>query len=106
MNKNVIKKAARELRTYRANETAIECMNLRGNDAENTSLKAAVGAVELALGGLHPDDRLLLYEFYVDRTKGYLGRLCRRFECSESSVYRKKRRALELFAMRLFGDIG
>jgi len=105
MNKNVKKRAASELKAHRARKTALECMALRGEKTEGTAVKAAVDAVELALGGLHPDDRYLLTEFYVDRADGSFDRLRSCFDCSESSVYRKKRLALERFAMRLFGSV-
>ena len=106
MNKNVIRQASLLLEEHRANRIALECMRLRGSDGEGSELRALVGAVELALADLHPDDRYLLKEFYVNRYAGYMDRLQTYFNCSESSVYRRKRRAERMFAMRLFGSTG
>lgn len=104
MNKSVTKEASKSLLNLKARRTAAECMRLRGQLDEAKAMDGEVEAVDLALADLHPDDRYLLSEFFVERSCGFMQRLCEHFGCTESTVYRRKRRAVAEFAVRLFGS--
>ena len=106
MNNKVKKEAADILRNLGAVRVAAECMRLCGDDVRAEALEAKVRAADLALGDLHPDDRYLLAQFYTERKAGFMARLCEYFGCGASTVYRKKRRAVAEFAMRMFGCAG
>lgn len=103
MNNTVKNEAKSALRFLTSKRTAAECMRLRGDTLSLESLEGEIRASELALSGLHPDDRYLLEELYISRDGGSVSRLCEHFGCSTSTVYRRSRHAVTEFAMRLFG---
>lgn len=103
MNKKMKREAADALRRLSARRVAAECMRLRGETEAALAFETEVKAADLALADMHPDDRYLLTEFYIERTAGFMKRLCERFGCTDSTVYRRKRRAVAEFAARMFG---
>lgn len=95
--------AASRLKSLRAHKCAVECMRLRGEDEAASRLERTVEAEELALRSMHPDDRELLTALFVERGEGALERLCLELDCTASTVYRRRRRALAEYALRLYG---
>lgn len=103
MKNKITKEAADTLRSLAARRTAAECLRLRGESITADELERVLGAEELALSSLCPDERLILDEMFVERRQGYMERLCEHFECTPSTVYRRSRHALAEYALRLFG---
>ena len=58
---------------------------------------------EIALETLSREEQLVLQQFYIQRERGHMDRLCRELGVEEASVYRLKNRALEKFTMALYG---
>ncbi len=63
-----------------------------------------VAIVERGLAVLASDDRLVLDRFYIHPMQGNVGRLCDELGLAdESSVYRRKTKALREFTIALYG---
>ena len=56
-----------------------------------------------ALSALLPDERLVLHRLYITREKGGMDRLCSELGVEQSSIYRKRDKALHHFTMAMYG---
>lgn len=56
-----------------------------------------------ALGALYPDEKLVLHRLYLYPEKGALDRLCGELGVEQSSIYRKRDKALHHFTMAYYG---
>lgn len=82
-------------------------MNLRVTQCDlNRALEGTrrwLNAVEGALGVLSPEERLILNRLYVYPEKGGVDRLCGDLRLEQSSIYRRRDKALHRFAIALYG---
>ena len=67
--------------------------------------KSWVKTTDHALSALSPEDRLVLSRLYVYPEKGALERLCQDLGVEQSSIYRRRDRALRNFTTALYGTI-
>lgn len=67
--------------------------------------KSWVKITDHALSALSPEDRLVLSRLYVYPEKGALERLCQDLGVEQSSIYRRRDRALRNFTTALYGSI-
>lgn len=67
--------------------------------------KSWVKTTDHALSALSPEDRLVLSRLYVYPEKGALERLCQDLGLEQSSIYRRRDRALRNFTTALYGSI-
>lgn len=65
--------------------------------------KLWVETVQDALMTLSPEEKLILSRLYICPEKGALERLCQELGVEQSSVYRKRERALKRFTQALYG---
>ena len=65
--------------------------------------KIWVDMVQDALGVLNPEEKLVLSRLYIYPEKGSLERLCQELGVEQSSIYRKRERALRRFTQALYG---
>lgn len=108
--------AARAVKGANPEETAIQGA---GGQRENQLLDNLVHRQELqwtldqtkcwldvtdrALKTLSKEEKLILQRLYIYPEKGALERLCQELELEQSSVYRRRDRALQRFAIALYG---
>lgn len=59
-----------------------------------------------ALGTLSADEKLILHRLYMYPEKGSLSRLCSDLGMEQSTVYRKRDRALHKFTLAFYGTSG
>ncbi len=59
--------------------------------------------VERALSALNPEERLVLNRFYICPERGGVDRLCQELQVEQSSIYRKRDKALRKFTVALYG---
>ncbi len=62
--------------------------------------------VEGAMGVLGPEERLILTRLYIYPERGAVNRLCGDLGVEQSSVYRRRDKALGKFTMALYGESG
>lgn len=90
------------------------CMGSKGEKldamAKKTTLRQRLGAVEQwlkltdkGLRVLTPEERLVLQMLYIAPQKGNIQRLCGLLECEQSTVYRRRDKALEKFTVAMYG---
>lgn len=65
-----------------------------------------IKTVDRALGVLTPEERLVLSRLLVYPERGSLERLCADLGVEQSSIYRKRDKALQRFAVALYGSAG
>ena len=65
--------------------------------------KQWVKITERAQSMLLPEEKLVLHRLYVSREKGALERLCMELGCEQSTIYRKRDKALQRFTVALYG---
>ena len=58
---------------------------------------------ERALKSLDKEENLILHRLYICPEKGAIDRLCQELELEQSSIYRRRDRALQRFAIALYG---
>ena len=68
---------------------------------EKTEKTLAV--IKRGLAVLTPEERLVLSRFYIYREKGNPQRLCQALGVEQSSVYRRKDKAVDKFAEAIYG---
>lgn len=56
-----------------------------------------------ALAALSPEEKLILHRFYVYPERGGVDRLCQELQVEQSSIYRKRDKALRKFTYALYG---
>ena len=59
--------------------------------------------VSMAFSVLTPEEKLILSQFYIYRETGTLNRLCQQLSLEQSSIYRRRDKALEKFTLALYG---
>lgn len=67
------------------------------------STKLWLQAVEGALGALSPEERLILSRLYIYPEKGGVDRLCDDLGLEQSSIYRRRDKALHRFTVAMYG---
>lgn len=65
--------------------------------------KSWVKITDRALGALTPEEKLVLHRLYICPERGAVNRLCGELGVEQSSVYRKRDRALYRFTVALYG---
>ena len=65
--------------------------------------RQAVDGVETAMKALDKREQLVLRQFYIRRERGHVDRLCQELQVEPATVYRLRNRALERFALALYG---
>jgi len=65
--------------------------------------KCWLDVTERALSCLTQEEKLILHRLYISPEKGGLERLCQELDMEKSTVYRRRDRALQRFAMALYG---
>lgn len=68
-------------------------------------VEKTLGIIKRGLAALTPEERLILSRFYIYREKGNPQRLCEALGVEQSSVYRRKDKALKKFTEAVFGLI-
>lgn len=66
--------------------------------------KKWVAVAEKAMEALSREDRLVLELMYISPGTGSMQQLCQQLEVEQSSVYRRRDRALQRFATALYGS--
>lgn len=59
--------------------------------------------VDRALAALTPEEKLVLHRLYIYPERGSLDRLCTDLQVEQSSIYRKRDKALRKFTYALYG---
>lgn len=80
--------------------------NIVHRDELKRRLKEArlwVSMVDRALGVLSDEERLVLDQFYIHRTKTSVADLCEHFHIEKSTVYDRRDKALRIFTIALYG---
>ena len=65
--------------------------------------KLWVETVDRAMSLIDDDGKKILNGFFVNRTKGYINRLCEELHLEQSHLYRRKDEALRMFTLALYG---
>ena len=65
--------------------------------------KAWLRTADRALAALTPEEKLVLHRFYIYPERGSVDRLCGELGVEQSSVYRKRDKALYKFTVALYG---
>lgn len=58
-----------------------------------------------ALGALTPEEKLILHRLYIYPERGAIERLCGELGIEQSSIYRKRDKALHRFTLALYGTV-
>ncbi len=66
--------------------------------------KLWLSAVDGALTALSPEDRLILSKMLIYPERNGVQTLCNMLRCEQSSVYRKRDKALQRFTVALYGS--
>ena len=66
-------------------------------------VKRWLAVTEKGLSALDPQERLVVQLLYIMPKKGNVGRLCGMLGCEQSTVYRRRDRALQKFTAALYG---
>lgn len=69
-----------------------------------TKTEKTLGVIKRGLAVLTPEERLILSRFYIYREKGNPQRLCEALGVEQSSVYRRKDKALRKFIEAIYGS--
>ena len=65
--------------------------------------KSWLSTADRSLGALTPEEKLVLHRLYIYPERGAVDRLCGELGLEQSSVYRKRDKALERFTLALYG---
>ena len=65
--------------------------------------QAWVHTADRGLGVLSPEEKLILHRLFMYPERGALDRLCSELGVEQSSIYRKRDRALRRFTLALYG---
>lgn len=68
-------------------------------------IKQEIDITEKGLDVLTETERLILTRFYINRSKGYIERLCDELFISKTELYRQKDEALKRFTMVCYGIV-
>ena len=110
--------AARSIRSARTDGTAVKgggskreemlLDNLVHRQELEWSLDQArswLQSTERALSVLSPEEQLVLQRFYICPERGSVQRLCGELGVEQSSIYRKRDKALHKFTIALYGTV-
>lgn len=81
--------------------------NLAHRQELSWALEQAKYWVEITRSGLEtltPEEKLVLQRFYLSPERGSVERLCMELGVEQSSIYRKRDKALRKFALALYGQ--
>jgi hypothetical protein len=67
--------------------------------------KQEIAITEKGLAALTETEKQILTRFYINRTKGYVERLCDELYISKTELYRQKEDALKRFTMVCYGIV-
>ena len=67
--------------------------------------KSWLKTTDRALSALNKDDRLVLHRLYIYPEHGAVERLCHELDLEQSTVYRRRDKALLLFTTAMYGSI-
>ena len=67
--------------------------------------KQEIAITEKGLAALTETEKKILERFYINRTKGYVERLCDELYISKTELYRQKEDALKRFTMVCYGIV-
>lgn len=67
--------------------------------------KIWISTTNRALGTLTPEEKLILFRLYMYPEKGSVDRLCGELGVEQSSIYRKRDRALRKFTLTFYGAL-
>ena len=108
---NEKQKAIKLLRQFDALCHARENLKVLGELTPSRELTArlektekTLGVIKRGLAALTPEERLVLSRFYIYREKGNPQRLCEALGVEQSSVYRRKDKAVAKFAEAIWGE--
>ena len=62
-----------------------------------------LSVTDRALGALTPEEKLILHRLYIYPERGAVDRLCGELGAEQSTVYRKRDKALHRFTLALYG---
>lgn len=82
--------------------------NIATREELQKNLDITIQEVELTekgLAALTEDEKRILERFYINRTKGYVERLCDELFISKTELYRQKEEALKKFTMVCYGIV-
>lgn len=82
--------------------------NIATRDELKNNLKIAkheIAITEKGLAALTEDEKKILHRFYINRSKGYVERLCDELFISKTELYRQKDEALKKFTMVCYGIV-
>ena len=82
--------------------------NIATRDELQKNLDITIQEVELTekgLAALTEDEKRILERFYINRTKGYVERLCDELFISKTELYRQKEEVLKKFTMVCYGIV-
>ena len=68
-------------------------------------IKHEISVTEKGLAVLTEDEKKILTRFYINRSKGYIDRLCDEVFVSKTELYRQKDEALKKFTMACYGVV-
>ena len=68
-------------------------------------IKREIEITEKGLAALTEDEKRILTRFYINRSKGYIDRLCDELFISKTELYRQKDDALKRFTMVCYGVV-
>lgn len=109
MNRVLAKEAAALLTELNGRKNALESMKMKiscgeGGLAERLRrAKVDVEVTEAAFSALSYKERDILEAFYIEREPRAVDRLCEKYSCAKSTIYRLKRQAMREFVLRVFG---
>lgn len=109
MNKMLMKEAKAMLLQLEGRKNAVDSMRLKiacgegGLEERLRRIKTEVEVTEGAYAGLDYKGRDILSAFYIHREPQAADRLCEKYSCSKSTVYRMKNEAMREFVLRVFG---
>ena len=92
-------------------EKSLDCLDLqmdrlvRQKELQKalTQVRSWLRTVNRALAALTPEEKLILHRFYIYPERGNIDRLCGELNVEQSSVYRKRDKALKKFTLALYG---
>ena len=68
-------------------------------------VECEIAITEKGLAALNETEKKILTRFYINRTKGYIERLCDELYISKTELYRQKDEALKRFTMACYGIV-
>lgn len=82
----------------------VDCMALqRELEVSERQLKFEIESFDKAWGNLSDEEKTVLEQFYIDRPRDYIDKLCNELSCEKSKVYQLKDEAIYKFTMQLYG---